>query len=76
MMVQFCSNSVTGTMIAPALALVWVLSSMGSPYASRESRQHGQRKRFAAACDPDGGRDKVGSSEHFLGGADVRRFRR
>src|SRR2546430_1963942 len=24
MMVQFCSNSVTGTMIAPALALVWV----------------------------------------------------
>jgi hypothetical protein len=31
MMVQFCSNSVTGTMIAPALALVWVFSSMRPP---------------------------------------------
>jgi hypothetical protein len=28
MMVQFCSNSVTGTIIAPALAWVSVLSSM------------------------------------------------
>jgi hypothetical protein len=28
MMVQFCSNSVTGTIIAPAFAWVSVLSSM------------------------------------------------
>jgi hypothetical protein len=31
MMVQFCSNSVTGTMIAPAFAFVWVCSFMGPP---------------------------------------------
>jgi hypothetical protein len=42
-MVQFCSNSVTGTIIAPAFALVWVFSSMRLPYASRQSRQHGEK---------------------------------
>ncbi len=31
MMVQFCSNSVTGTMIAPAFGLVSVWSSMQAP---------------------------------------------